>query len=85
MLASVPWALTSITLAELRVRGSHVGTALVTGVFAAGVLLPALVLVPDDGLDGAVTTWLIGNLARPCWAVSPHGSRRREPVRNRDG
>ena len=63
MLASVPWALTSITLAELRVRGSHVGTALVTGVFAAGVLLPALVLVPDDGLDGAVTTWLIGNLA----------------------
>ena len=63
MLAGIPWAVTSITLAELRVRGSHLGTAAVTVTFAVGVLLPALVLVPDDGADGAVVAWLIGNVA----------------------
>jgi O-antigen/teichoic acid export membrane protein len=63
MAAGVPWAVSSIALSEMRVRASHVGTAAVTGTFAVGVLLPALVLVPDHGADGAVTAWLIGNVA----------------------
>jgi O-antigen/teichoic acid export membrane protein len=62
MVAGVPWAVTSIALAELRVRGSHVGTTIVTVAFAAGVLLPALVLVPSQGADGAVTAWVVGNV-----------------------
>jgi len=63
MAAGVPWAVTSIALAEMRVRHSHAGTTAITAVFAAGVLLPALVLVPQDGLDGAVAAWLGGNVA----------------------
>ena len=63
MAAGVPWAVTSIALAEMRVRHSHVGTTAITAVFAGGVLLPALVLVPSDGLDGAVQAWVAGNLA----------------------
>jgi O-antigen/teichoic acid export membrane protein len=63
MVAGIPWAVSSIALSELRVRASHVGTAFVTVTFAAGVLLPALVLVPDHGADGAVTAWLFGNVA----------------------
>ncbi|MGH2683941.1 MAG: hypothetical protein ACRDJP_00550, partial [Actinomycetota bacterium] len=63
MAAGVPWAVTSIALAEMRVRHSHAGTTAITAVFAAGVLLPALALVPPDGLDGAVMAWVIGNVA----------------------
>jgi O-antigen/teichoic acid export membrane protein len=63
MAAGVPWAVTSITLAEMRVRHSHAGTTAITSVFAAGVLLPAALLIPADGLDGAVAAWLVGNVA----------------------
>ena len=54
--AGIPWAITSVYLTEARVRHQHAATVLITLVLSLGVLVPALILVPSDGLDGAAVS-----------------------------
>ncbi len=62
MLAGIPWALTSLYLTEARVAHRHVATVLITSTLTLAIVVPALILVPRDGLDGASRAWLSGNL-----------------------
>lgn len=70
--ASIPWAVTSVYLTEARVRQLARSTVTITVALTAFILGPALVLVPDDGLDGAATAFLAGNLAAAAVAVGAH-------------
>jgi O-antigen/teichoic acid export membrane protein len=70
--AAVPWAVTSIYLTEARVRHRTADTVAITVALSAATLLPALVLVPDHGLDGAAASFLIGNVAAAVVAVVAH-------------
>lgn len=58
----LPWAFTSVALANARARGDHLATIVMTAVTALAVLGSALVLVPRNALDGAITAWSIGNV-----------------------
>ncbi|MCU1454405.1 MAG: hypothetical protein JWN46_2551 [Acidimicrobiales bacterium] len=66
MLAGIPWAITSLYLTEARVLHRHATTVTITVVLTAAIIIPALVLVPGTGkghgLDGASTSWLVGNV-----------------------
>ena len=79
MAAGVPWAVTSICLADARLRRDSRATLLITLVLGATVLGPALVLVPDRGIDGATTAWLAGNVIAAvvgaCSTVLAHKTR----------
>jgi O-antigen/teichoic acid export membrane protein len=61
MLAGIPWAITSLLLTEARVLHRHVATVTITLVLTLSIIVPALILVPEDGLDGASAAWLAGN------------------------
>lgn len=61
--AAVPWAISSILLTEARIRKDHLTTVAITATLGIGTIVPALVLVPDRGVDGAVAAWLAGNVA----------------------
>lgn len=75
--ASVPWAITSVYLTESRVLHRSAATVAITVTLAVGVLGPALVLVPEDGLDGAAAAWLGGNVLAALVALLAHlGARR---------
>lgn len=63
MAAGMPWALTSVALADARLRGDHRATLLITIAFSSSVMLPALLLVPSHGVAGVSGPWLGGNLA----------------------
>jgi O-antigen/teichoic acid export membrane protein len=62
MLAGVPWALTSLFLSEARILHRHAITVAITVTLTAAIIGPALVLVPDEGIEGARTAWLVGNV-----------------------
>jgi O-antigen/teichoic acid export membrane protein len=62
MAAGVPWAVTSIALADARIRRDNRATLVITLALGLAVLGPALVLVPDRGVDGATAAWLSGNV-----------------------
>lgn len=70
--ACIPWALTSVFLTEARVLHRHVDTVAITGVLTVSMLIPALLLIPDDGLDGARTAFVIGNVAAAILATGFH-------------
>jgi O-antigen/teichoic acid export membrane protein len=76
VLAAVPWAVTSVYLTEARVRHRNGATVLITAVLSAAILIPALVLVPRDGIDGAATAFLGGNLVAAVVALGVHLSGR---------
>ena len=78
--AGIPWAITSVYLTEARVRHQHAATVLITLVLSLGVLVPALILVPSDGLDGAAVSYLIGNLLAAAVAAASHFVGRNRPV-----
>ena len=80
--ACVPWAVTSVFLTEARVLHRHVDTVAITGALTLSILVPAVVLVPDDGLDGATVSFLVGNLLAAALATAFHlaGRRRIPPV-----
>ena len=40
------------------------------------ILVPAVILIPDDGLDGATVAFVVGNLAAAAVAVTCHFLRR---------
>jgi O-antigen/teichoic acid export membrane protein len=60
--AGVPWAVTSLLLTEARVLHRHVANVAITLALTVAIIVPALVLVPRDGVDGATRAWLFGNL-----------------------
>ncbi|CAN5821329.1 hypothetical protein BH24ACT3_BH24ACT3_00080 [soil metagenome] len=79
MAAGVPWALTSLYLTAARVLHHHVATVAITATLTGAIIVPALVLVPADGIDGAGRAWLIGNTVAAVVAVIASGlSRRRD-------
>jgi O-antigen/teichoic acid export membrane protein len=77
VLAAVPWAVTSVYLTEARVRHRSAATVLITVVLSVSILVPALVLVPDDGIEGAATAFLFGNLVAAVVALATHVQIRR--------
>lgn len=70
MLAGVPWALTSLYLAEARILHRNVATVVITLTLTVAIVGPALVLVPRNGIEGARTAWLAGNLVAAVVAVA---------------
>ena len=62
MLAGVPWAMSSLYLTEARVMHRHASTVIITLTLTGAIVVPALILVPRDGLDGASRAWLVGNV-----------------------
>jgi O-antigen/teichoic acid export membrane protein len=60
--AGIPWAFTSIALSRAQVLHDHLSVVLMPAALAVGVLGSALLLVPDQGVTGAVRAWLVGNL-----------------------
>jgi O-antigen/teichoic acid export membrane protein len=80
--ATIPWAVTSMYLTESRVRHRNAATVAITATLTIATLGPALLLVPDRGLEGAAAAFLFGNMAAAVVAVACHLSARRtdEPV-----
>jgi O-antigen/teichoic acid export membrane protein len=70
--AAVPWAITSIYLTEARVRHRTADTVTITVALSVATLLPALVLVPGHGLEGAALSFLGGNVVAAAVAVVAH-------------
>ena len=79
VVAGVPWAITSVYLTEARVMHRHIPTVAITGVLTLAILVPALVLVPDEGIDGATKAFLVGNVAAAVVALVSHRLARRRP------
>lgn len=74
--ASIPWAVTSVYLTEARVRHRSGATVAITLTLTIAILGPALVLVPDRGLDGAAMAFLGGNILAALVAIAAHISGR---------
>ena len=72
MVAAIPWAVTSVYLTEARVRHRSAATVLITVVLSTAILVPALVLVPEDGIDGAAAAFLFGNIVAAVVALGTH-------------
>lgn len=72
VIAAIPWAVTSVYLTEARVRHRSGATVLITAVLSLSILVPALVLVPRDGIDGAATAFLAGNIVAALVALGTH-------------
>ena len=72
VVAAIPWAVTSVYLTEARVRHRSAATVLITVVLSTAILVPALVLVPEDGIEGAATAFLFGNIVAAVVALGTH-------------
>ena len=70
--AAIPWAVTSVYLTEARVRHRSAATVLITVVLSTAILVPALILVPEDGIEGAATAFLFGNIVAAVVALGAH-------------
>jgi O-antigen/teichoic acid export membrane protein len=70
--AGIPWVLSSLYLTEARVLHRHITTVAITATLTVAILVPAAILVPRDGLDGATTSFLIGNLLAGAVAFIAH-------------
>lgn len=80
VVAGIPWAITSVYLTEARVLHRHIPTVAITGVLTVAILVPALVLVPEDGIDGATRAFLVGNVAAAVVAVVCHRLAQRHSI-----
>jgi O-antigen/teichoic acid export membrane protein len=76
--AAIPWAVTSVYLTEARVRHRSLATVAITVVLTVSILGPALVLVPEHGLEGAAAAFLGGNILAAIVACGVHLSGRRD-------
>lgn len=89
MAAGIPWAITSLYLTEARVLHRNVVTVIITITLTAAIIVPALILVPGHGkghgLDGASTSWLIGNCVAAVIATATTWISRRMPDRGPSG
>jgi O-antigen/teichoic acid export membrane protein len=70
--AAIPWAVTSIFLTEARVRHRTADTVAITAALSVAILVPALVLVPEQGLAGAVIAFGCGNVVAAGVALAAH-------------
>ncbi|MEY2475676.1 MAG: hypothetical protein QOG87_991 [Actinomycetota bacterium] len=61
--AGLPWAVTSVALADARVRGDSRATLAIAVTLALAVLGPAAVVTPSRGIAGAADAWLVGHIA----------------------
>lgn len=68
--AGIPWAITSLLLSEVRILHRHLATVLITASLTAAIVVPALIMVPDRGIDGASAAWLIGNILAGTVAIA---------------
>ena len=77
VVAGIGWAVTSICLTKARVEENVAAIVAISMVLAVSILVPAVVMVGNDGVDGAARAWLIGNIiaAVTAAAVSARGSR----------
>lgn len=81
MLAGIPWAVSSLYLTEARVMHRHASTVIITLTLTGAIVVPALILVPRDGLDGASRAWLVGNvIAAAVAAITTWAGRRSNPT-----
>ena len=72
VVAAIPWAVTSVYLTEARVRHRSGATVLITVTLSVAILVPALVLVPEDGIEGAARAFLGGNIVAAVVALGTH-------------
>jgi hypothetical protein len=77
VLAGVPWAVTAILLARVRVLHRYTATVVITVGFALCTLVPATIMAASSGVPGAADAWLFGNLAAAAVAVIATFSSRR--------
>jgi O-antigen/teichoic acid export membrane protein len=77
VVCGLPWAITSVYLTEARVMHWHGPTVLITGTLTVAILVPALALVPDEGIDGATRAFLLGNVVAAVVALACHRLARR--------
>ena len=78
--AGIPWAITSLYLAEVRILHRHFATVAITGALTAAIVVPALFLVPDRGVDGASVSWFVGNLVAAAVAIAAVRFSRRSAI-----
>lgn len=78
--ACIPWAITSVFLTEARVVHRNVDTVAITLSLTTAILVPAVLLVPEEGIDGATTAFVIGNVVAAIVASASHAFRRSQPV-----
>lgn len=84
--ASLAWAVTSVCLADARVRDRTTPTVVMTLTFALATTLPAAVLTGRDGLDGTVRAWMGGNAVAAVVAATVYlRDRRARPLAAPDG
>lgn len=67
--AGLPWAVTAICLAYVRVRQHAPATVAITLGFALCTIVPSVVMVGRAGVEGAVRGWLAGNVVACLIAV----------------
>lgn len=72
MAAGIPWAITSVRLSEARIRRDQPATIAITATLGLGIVVPALLTVPDGGTSAAVRAWLLGNVAAAVVAIATH-------------
>jgi O-antigen/teichoic acid export membrane protein len=61
--AVIPWAIFTVTLSATRVRHQQRRNLALSSFFVVSIVLPAAVLVPEFGIQGASWAWLLGNSA----------------------
>lgn len=74
--ALVPYAVTSVALAEARVRADNRATLAISTALAVAVLVPATALLQEGGIVGAAQGWLAGNVAAAFVATAVISTRR---------
>jgi O-antigen/teichoic acid export membrane protein len=62
-LAAIPWAVFTVTLSATRVRHEQRRNLGLSLFFVGSILLPAVILVVEFGIEGASWAWLLGNTA----------------------
>src|SRR5690606_36716947 len=70
--ATIPWTITSVYQSEARVRQMCGATIAITVALNVFMLGPTLVMVTDDGSEGAARAFLYGNFARALLAHGAH-------------
>ncbi len=62
IIASFPWAFTSVAIARARARKDNQTVVATTVVLGLVIIVGALVLVPTEGVHGAIVAWGLGQL-----------------------
>jgi O-antigen/teichoic acid export membrane protein len=79
--AGVPWSVTCVTLTLARLRNDTLATLAIPTVLAVATIVPAMLVVHSDGVDGVTWAWLFGNIVAAVagvWLVRMR-SRRPDP------